>query len=286
MKKLLLLLISAGITITSLTSYSTGPAFGGQGNRTGGPGSAGTCSQGTACHNSPPLTPTTAAFTLFDKTDTVAATPNTYIPGHLYEVTLKGANGPAGFTKFGFQALALKTGNTQAGTIVLTNITAHRIVPAGGINLIEHKQTITSTDTNLVAKFDWQAPAVGTGVVTFYGIINAVNGDNDRTGDRHNGGTSYVLAELPVVSVKNTNQNADFNVYPNPFTNSLSIESAQTGSGSYQANIYDITGKQSYSYQITPGSKMMLNSTEWKAGIYLVELIGEKNKIIRTLIKQ
>jgi hypothetical protein len=203
MIKLLCSTLFLAFSIIIFSSYSTGPSSGGAGNRTGSPGSAGTCSVGTACHNTPPLTPTLSQFlTLFDKTTNTFAPVNTYTGGHLYEVTLQGSNVNTGFTQFGFQALAMASpSNVQAGTIIVTNQTEHQLASVNGIQIIEHNQRIQSLSTTLTAVFDWQAPPTGTGTVKLYGIINAVNGDFDRTGDRHSGGNNVTLTEQAPLSI-------------------------------------------------------------------------------------
>jgi hypothetical protein len=199
MKAKITLLIFTLFSYIALTGYSGGPGTNGAGNRTGSPGSAGTCSVGTGCHSAPPPTATVASFSFFDVTANSPAAANTYIPGHLYTVTLSGSNVGAGFTQFGFQTAAMTyPGNVSAGTFIVTNSIQHQLTNVNSVQLIEHNQRIQSPNTNLSVSFNWQAPSAGVGAIRFYGIINGVDGNFQPTNDRHSGPIIYQLNMQPL----------------------------------------------------------------------------------------
>ena len=70
--------------------------------------------------------------------------------------------------------------------------------------------------------FDWMAPAVGTGDVTFYGAFNAANGNGKTSGDVIYT-TNSTFMEHTVGVDEMANQDFEINLYPNPFTDYIRI---------------------------------------------------------------
>lgn len=194
--------LALGISYLAFVSYKTGPANNGYdctgaetglGNPTG-------CA-GASCHG----TTATTGITLAVEVDTVGGTPVTqYKPGITYTIKITGTNTTANtLPKYGFQATVIKgsvaaTTPVNAGTLQQTGLpagVAYRSASPGNYvcNIVEHSSPLNPTTgtggngTTYVQSFTWTAPAAGTGTVSVWAVLNAVNNDlNNSTADKWN----------------------------------------------------------------------------------------------------
>ncbi|MGJ8661904.1 MAG: choice-of-anchor V domain-containing protein, partial [Bacteroidota bacterium] len=167
--------------------YSSGPASSGL-DRTGGPLSGGqTCS---ACHSGGSGS-TSISFVLKNSSN-VAVT--SYIAGATYTAEFQVTSTLA---SKGFQAVALKSGNTQAGSFTTAITTQSQISTLSGKQYPEH-QGASSTG---LFKFTWVAPIAGSGNVTFYSCGNGVNGNGGTSGDLSSTAISNVITEVPPTTI-------------------------------------------------------------------------------------
>jgi hypothetical protein len=260
---LLLLSISAAALIT-LSSNSGGPANAGNaGNRTGSPNSLGTCG---SCHSG--ATGTTMNITLRKKSDNSPVT-NQYAPGAVYIVKVSG-NHPS-LTAFGFQIMAVKSGNTQAGTFSNFGSNYHSKME-NGVTLVEHHHTLNKTGSEFAAEFEWTAPAAGAGSVTFYGALNAVNKDASTSGDAPSSAFNKVFTESPV-DVTSAVHASGIKVYPNPATDILRVEIPGAAFDNCTYTIIDINGKKiSEADIVTSSAGANIQIQELAKGIYFLRV--------------
>lgn len=159
------LLTMAGLTVV-LTSNSSGPG----GNRTGSPGSSGTC---TSCHGSNNNLASSVTAELIDKSSNTSVTD--IIPSTTYtlRITSKGNS-----SKMGFQAVILDASNTAAGTFGTapskTNVSSSKVWG--------HTSPGTSNGQN-VWEIDWQAPSSISGNLNIYAASVISNGNGSDNGD-------------------------------------------------------------------------------------------------------
>lgn len=215
-RKLIFLGIYSTLTCTILLqSYSSGPAHNGT-YATGAPNET-TCA---SCHSGGAFGNTNISFELRDENgDTISK----YAKGGKYNITIRistTSGAPAGY---GFQVVGLKEdGNTPYSGF--TNSGEHvqfKIDQATGRQYAEH-----STPMNTgVFTFDWTAPLRSLGSISFYIAGNAVNFDDNTTGD------------LPAIMVKTIEEDwlpvglnqtpMEVNsliVYPNPAHDNIQIK--------------------------------------------------------------
>lgn len=260
------------------SSYAYGPAsVNPNANYTGSPGSLGTCS---SCHSGS-NTSTTAVFSLVDKSNNQPVTNNTYVPGHMYTVTLKGANSGT-LTKFGFQAVAYTSTNAQAGVFTLTGSNMQLSSLTNGRKIVEMSSMLTgSASSNLAVNFDWTAPAAGTGKITFYGVVNAVNGNNSDNGDRCSPSTSLVLDEgtLGIEDARNIVAKA----WPNPVNNVLHLQLEKQGSGVIRVTNASGATIMQQTYQ---DKAIEIASGDWASGIYLISIEDGNSRQVLPIVKQ
>ena len=126
--------------------------IGSPGGKTGSPMDNSDC---TSCHN--------VGGTTLSTTNITSNIPSTgYIPGNTYTITTSS-------WADGFEITCEEnTGNTKTGTFFNTNASANQLVNNG--NAITHTAAVNPSGT---WSFDWEAPSIGTGDITFYGAFIA-----------------------------------------------------------------------------------------------------------------
>ena len=204
MKKKLILLPIAGMLCYVLSSYSAGPGAKllTTGDRTGATISTVGC--GSGCHATSATASTALTLELYDAAGTTLITTG-YVGGTAYKIRLKGTNTSTSTTnlkKFGFQVSAVKTSSTSTNEGTLTAVAGGHLGTYGGISIVEHSSSLepaTGTGgtgtTYVVPDIPWTAPITGTGSVTVFAVLNAVNGDGGSdVGDLWNK-TTLVLPE-------------------------------------------------------------------------------------------
>ena len=152
-----------------LYGYSNNPPNG----RTGAPGQS-TCASGN-CHNSYPLNSGSGEVYINGQ--------STYNPSEIFNFTFNISQ--SGQDRWGFELCSLTDEMEQGGIINITDNINTQISSSSDITYL--KQTSNGTfngQQNLVEwSFEWEAPIIGTGPITFYFAGNAANGNGTRTGD-------------------------------------------------------------------------------------------------------
>ncbi len=193
-KKLILFPVVCALLYVLLTSYSEGPAYMGLGDLTGATGTA-SCASGP-CHGFSATASTTVTVTLLNSSSVPVTT---YTAGGTYTIKISGTNTSTTVTnlsKFGFQVSAVKvvSGTTSdAGSFGTAPTGTHVKTPSGGltVSIWEHyngggSAAITATTgsggtgTTYTETIPWTAPSSGTGCITIYGILNAVNANGSQ----------------------------------------------------------------------------------------------------------
>ncbi len=274
MKKKILLSVIAGIGIfVTLTSDSSGPGA----NRTGSKGGAIGC--GT-CHGSSATTGVGIAFILDS-----AGTPVTrYKAGMSYTLKMIGTNTTTLILpKFGMQlSMVSGSGTTAANAGTFSGL------PAGvashttsAINILEHTMRLSpatgtgSTGTTYEVDVTWTAPAAGTGTVTAWGVINAVNTSpsGDDPGDKWNGAHTSFAELVNTSDVQNVAAN-QVKIYPNPVQDVLHIDGYNG-----EVVIHDIYGR------VVASGRGEINTAQLLPGFYYVSYFVNGGKEIHTIIK-
>lgn len=273
-KSIVFSLLSIGVYL-SLTSYKSGYGA----NLTGSHGSSIGCG---SCHGS---AKSTVAISI--ELDSAGVPVTSYKAGMTYTIKLTGTNNTTATNLAGYGGqLSIVSGtgasSVNAGTLSAPSSGFTVRTGTGSINYIEHTNRVSPTTgsggagTTYTVSATWVAPAAGTGTVKAFGIINAVNcNNNDGSGDYWNSGNASFTELSSSTAVGNVAIN-QAKMYPNPVINSLNIEGYN---GAYI--IYSIDGKI-ITKGITNG-KSELNTANWAQGTYIVNVNGN---ISQTIIKQ
>ena len=177
----------AALLYVTLSSDIDGAAHHGHGNITGSlTGRPGTC-QTSSCHG----TNNTRTVVQLQVLDTSTMTPiTTYNALQTYLVTITGDATAVSTTLpgFGFMASAVLGNHTQAGTYTIPSALSAKIhtYPCGATTVVEHSVVLSPITTGVnkySIQFYWTAPPPASDSVSFFSVLNAVNGNADKTGD-------------------------------------------------------------------------------------------------------
>lgn len=182
--------------------------------------------------------------------------------------------------KFGFQASCVSgASKVNAGTLAAI-AGSNTVVRTGSINVIEHSTPLSISSTTYRTIFEWTAPPKGTGDVTFYVMVNAVNGTGTASGDQPSVGMTKVINEKPAASITENQISQEFEIFPNPCSNVVNIKSNHTHALIY--TIYDALGKE-----ITGGmNQNLIDVATLQNGFYLIKIQNEQYQKLIPFVKQ
>jgi hypothetical protein len=237
-----------------LMNSSNGAGASQNADRTGSPVANGNCN---GCHSGGVVTPT-VTVALFDGLLPVT----TYTPGKAY--TLRISVLGLGYPRYGFQTVALATGNVNAGTMTAGS-TGTRVVTVNGRKYGEH----SAPGTTGIFELNWTAPAAGTGTVTFYTAgLGAANPSGDN-GDKANT-NSITVTEASGMSVMGIS-GSEFQFGPNPVIDELHFYTGPM----HHIRVFDLHGAE-VAHQKESANSISLQNL--KSGIYLVQAVNEQGK--------
>ncbi|MBU6325381.1 MAG: T9SS type A sorting domain-containing protein [Bacteroidetes bacterium] len=230
-----------------LLNSSNGAGASQNADRTGGPVANGNCN---GCHSGGTVIPTVTVG-LFDGLLPVTS----YTPGKSY--TLRIIVLGLGYPRYGFQTVALASGNVNAGTITAGS-TGTRAVTINSRIYGEHS-TPSSTGT---FDLNWKAPAAGTGTVNFYTAgLGAANPSGDN-GDKGNTNT-LTISEAAGTSVS-APQMGSMHFGPNPVAEVMHFY----GSAWSNISVYNLQGQLQARFT---GMHESINLSTLTSGVYLLQ---------------
>ena len=295
-KRILLFTLLVGFGSLTISSWRAGIGTAGYdctGAETGLYNPTG-CSTGSggSCHS----TSATAGITVAIELDSAGVATTHYRGGMTYTVKITGTNTTSNsLPAFGFQAGVIQGSAAvvtpiNAGSWVTTGLPASvRYTPSSAsnfvLNIVEQSAPLSptsgtgATGTTYSRSISWTAPVAGTGTISIWGVLNAVNDNGIQdAGDLWN--TDHaVIQEWPTVSaVANLSNGVSVKAYPNPTTNYLNLQLDGSQSGTYVLNVFDLGGRLIVNEEIevnTPSKLIGINTANWAQGMY--ELVLEKD---------
>lgn len=220
---------------------------------------------------------------------------SSYIPGATYNITVQVQGSAAAPTaKFGFEIGALKDNDSlNVGQFVITDAVKTQIIthPIGSDlrYSVTHKTAGTpALSTNFAQwTFNWTAPLVNEGKITFWYATNCTNNNGEETGDRiylH----SFQIHPDPAASVKEIADDYELKTFFDLETNEIAINYDLKGQRNVQIVVLDVTGKTIYNGAQTKQNgkqkqKISLGSN-YSRGTYLVQLQINDQKVTKKLI--
>lgn len=252
---------------------------GAPGDYTGSPFSTGGNTFCTECHTGGTFNSNTQV-NLLD-----SGTPITeYEPGKTYKLQINVAVGSGSPAGYGFQTVALGPSNANAGTFG-TNPSDTRFNVQGGRRYFGHNMV---RNTPLV-EIDWTAPVAGTGAVTFYAAGNAVNGNNNSTGDSPSR-TTKMFAEKVISNINTPAVQAfQMQLLENPVSDAVRLHVRGNTGGDFRFVFYDISGKPlcQENISLAAGETMLqIPADNIETGVYFLRADDGRNSTTLKLLKQ
>jgi hypothetical protein len=224
--------IFVGALSILLSSYSAGYTNGSGGdNRTGSIGAVG-CGGG-GCHSSAATTGITVTLEL----DSAGIVVTRYRGGGSYTVKITGTNTTSNsLPDFGFGISTVLSANANTSTAAQAG--SWGTAPAGtqisvsntGLLIAEHQApngaTSGSGGANTVysESIPWTAPVAGSGSVKIYGVLNAVNGNNQADNSDKWNATSITVTESSPNGINDlTDKLTGLSVYPTLMNSNVTI---------------------------------------------------------------
>jgi hypothetical protein len=258
-------LLFGAFVLLTLQSVSGGRAASGGQDRTGAPGSLGTCA---TCHGNPgAFSNTVINLTVTDGASNVVTS---YMPGQTYTLafTISSDGNPAGY---GMQAIALDASDNNTGDMLLASTSNTQLSTiTNGREFIEHQGTNPTNSFTTT----WTAPASGTGDVTIHGIGMAVDGTGGTTGDNISATTPFSLTEALGSSISNISETkVSYQLFPNPSNGNVNLVN-KGKAGESTIRIVDLLGQTVYDNQFffDTNEQHYLELNDLIKGIYLVEI--------------
>lgn len=235
---------------------------GSPGNRTGSPGDGATC---TGCHS---------AGANFNLTPTIGTNIpiSGYVLGQTYTIDVSTTS--SGSSGWGFELTAENSDETSVGVYNLTGATGSPQIITSGGSVTHNNDSFSSWS------FNWTAPIVDEGVITFYVAVLAANGSGTG-GDQTV--TTTTTVNLTSLSLGEENIIA-FNIFPNPSQDFLTIQLPnEIMDGSIE--VFDLSGRLVKSKKINKVDNK-LNINYLSQGVYLIRLISEGKTGVQKFIKK
>ncbi|OJW82358.1 MAG: hypothetical protein BGO69_17375 [Bacteroidetes bacterium 46-16] len=290
MKKGVLLFTAViGIGYLTLSSYKSGPGLNGQ-NRTGAKNSTTNCGGG-GCHGG--NSANTVVTITVDSAGSIPVT--SYVPGMSYTIVINGSN-TSSLPNFGFQFAAVQgtgAGQSNAGTFgtpLPAGVRHTTQAQSGILDFIENKQSIISATAGTYSvSFPWTAPAPGTGNVTMYCTLNAVDGNGSENNADKSGNTSLVLTEQVPTAVTNAVKAIEVKAYPNPVVNELAVDVKNAEQGIYHLSVIDMNGRKMENMMVNVDNSnyhISLNTSAWARGTYFMHIANGKDMQVIPVVKR
>jgi hypothetical protein len=208
-----------------------------------------------------------------------------YVPGSTYQITATATS--TGHSRFGFEISPQNTGGTLMGTMATVNSDAQVLSPG---KYITHTSAGTSGTGSKTWIFNWTAPVINSGTITFYGAFNAANSSNTSDGD------DIYLSRLTVSENMSTGGFTEllpgvktFIVYPNPVSETMTVSYSVSALSSVELIIIDATGKRAdrlISETRFPGIYTQTFDIKGKypTGMYFIKLTTGKKSDVRKIL--
>jgi Secretion system C-terminal sorting domain len=273
--KLRLLSISAfsALGFALLTSSAQYDSDEGKAGQTGSPGEN-TCAQ-SGCHTGTAVNggPGSVTITSPDMTDW------NYVPGQTYTIQVTVAD--AGRDLFGLGVEALKSNGDNGGTLVAgsdNHILTKTVQGFVRRNIVHNVNTGASMDAHTFT-FEWIAPDVSQGDITFYVAGNATNSNGFATGDRVYTTTQVATASVGIYEY--FNEKLALSLSPNPTMGMLQVSYNLENTSDVQTKIFDVNGKLILDWnqgqQVSGKAIHQLDVSSLASGTYMLQVLVNGN---------
>jgi hypothetical protein len=263
--------------LTDLNGFHKAPLnSGGVGpGKTGAPGEQ-NC---TSCHNGSAQNGANEnVLTISDGTAPVTQ----YIPGQSYTISLIMSSNPV---KKGFQATALTTSNTMAGSF--TGQAGNTSINGNAKKYANHTSASNTSTTAPAWTWTWTAPALGTGDVTFYVASNAANNNGNDNGDVIYL-SQHVIFEASSAGIEVVGFNNNVKIGVDNESNNVTIGFDLNQMAKMAMNVVDLNGKSVFSKYGINGqignNQIEFSTNDFNSGVYFVHFFIDNKPFSKKII--
>lgn len=203
-----------------------------------------------------------------------------YVAGQTYSIQVTVSSGGSNGVKYGFACAAVRQGTSilVGGFATSDNTT---LIKSGGNYIVHNIAPNGNGNPSHTFSFNWTAPVVGSGPISFFAAGNSANGNSNTSGDQiYN--VNISVDEAPGLGLTESIMSA-FNLYPNPAAELVNVKVPENLLDS-QIRLMDITGKTIFSQQLTQ-SIATIDVNAIPAGLYVVEILKDGQSYTSRLIK-
>ncbi|MCX7729416.1 MAG: T9SS type A sorting domain-containing protein [Bacteroidia bacterium] len=212
-----------------------------------------------------------------------------YVPNQTYTVTVNVMNNP--FNRFGFACEILSNPSlTNVGSMANPGSGVQILTGANGRKVATHT-TPKNGSGSAQFTFEWTAPA--SGMVTFYAIGNAVNGNGNTSGDKSSSVYTLTIGpDLTGIRTNNISGVSDVVIYPNPVKDAVQIQfNANNYLKELEFSLVDLNGQIVYEHKeknVPAGLNVvkMILPDQIKNGLYILKTNSGKDRISKMLMIQ
>ncbi len=189
------------------------------------------------------------------------------------------------FNKFGFQVSPQNTTGAQKGTLIVTD--AIRTQLTGGTKYILHKTAGTAgTSNSNTWTFQWKAPVIGSGNVTFYGAFIKANANSQSSGDAVTVSQLTITEDLSTGVNESVVETEEWKVYPMPCINELNIKLVNNNAQKVRIMVRNLEGKiVAQDVLNNMDGALKLNTDKLATGVYMLTIFEENRAISKKIIK-
>jgi hypothetical protein len=208
-----------------------------------------------------------------------------YVPGQTYTVNVKIKQ--TGKPLFGIGFEALTSANTNAGSLVITNVVKTQIKTktVSGVtrNNVVHQMNGGMHADSAIFTFNWVAPATNIGNITFYFAGIAANNNGSEDNDYVYNSTKVVTPASTTGVLEQVKSISEFKSFINS-EGRIAIEFYSTTADQPRINLYDMEGRMIRSQLVDAHTIGEVKSSisipaELKSGNYIVSILSKSQKL-------
>ena len=220
---------------------------------------------------------------------TITGNPTSYTPGNTYTLTANITQ--SNLVRFGFQVVAIADrDSSNVGTFQVTEGSRTQIIP--GFGSLSNRNYMTYTFAGSAAlstglgqwTFNWTAPAMDVGPVTFYLAAIAANNDGTDMGDY---GYTKSLKLSSLTSGIQAQTISRTEIFPNPVTENVTISCFLNNQGIFSIELFNIQGQKLedlYSGNCSGGMFFKtFQMISYPEGCYFIRLTQGDKSVIKKL---
>lgn len=204
---------------------------------------------------------------------------STYLADSTYTVAVKIQNPMT--ARNGFQIVALKQNNQNAGTWQLTAPDTMKII--SGISFPNRKYVTHKAAGNLQTEWTmrWKAPAAGAGKITFYASVLSANNNGMNTGDEVY--TTKTEVNFVQASALGEAWGDEFRVYPVPATDGIWVE-APAWAEDLRLSLFNSDGIPETVGPDRVGNRFFVKTDGLAGGMYFLEIKSGQERAVKKVV--